>query len=184
MTRDDAVAIWKKYNSSESLFHHALSVEAVMRRAAKNYNEDAEYWGIVGLLHDVDWERYPELHCKKAVEILKDEGLGDDMIHAIVSHGYGICSDVKPELFMEKMLFTIDELTGLVNATALMRPEKLVGISVKSVKKKWNTKAFAQGVNRDIIQQGLDMLSISREEIIQLVIDGMTDIKDVLFPVA
>ncbi|NLZ68925.1 MAG: HD domain-containing protein [Spirochaetales bacterium] len=176
MTRDEAVSLWKKYNDSESLYIHALSVEAVMRKAAVKYGEDPEYWGIVGFLHDLDWGHFPEEHCKKAPELLKEAGATDEMIHAIVSHGYGLCCDVKPELFMEKMLYTIDELSGLVNATALMRPEKLKGISVKSVKKKWKDKGFAAGVNREVITQGCQMLELSQEEIIQLVIDGMTDV--------
>lgn len=176
MTRDEAVSLWKKYNDSESLYIHALSVEAVMRKAAEKYGEDPEYWGIVGFLHDLDWGRFPEEHCKKAPELLREAGATKEMIHAIVSHGYGLCCDVKPELFMEKMLYTIDELSGLVNATALMRPEKLKGISVKSVKKKWKDKGFAAGVNREVITQGCQMLELSQEEIIQLVIDGMTDV--------
>jgi uncharacterized domain HDIG len=176
MTRDDALALWRKYNDSESLYHHALSVEAVMKRAAAKYGEDAEYWGLVGLLHDIDWGRFPEEHCKKAPELLKEIGADDAFIHAVVSHGYGLCVDVKPELQMEKVLFTIDELSGLVTATALMRPEKMKGISVKSVKKKWKTNGFAAGVNRDVILEGCEMAGLSQEDAIQLVIDGLTDI--------
>lgn len=176
ITRDEAVALWKKYNKSESLYHHALSVEAVMREAAKKLGEDEEYWGIVGFLHDIDWEMFPSEHCKKAPELLAEIGTPDDMVHAICSHGWGLCSDVRPEREMEKMLYTIDELTGLVTATALMRPEKMKGISVKSIKKKWKDKGFAAGVNREVITSGAAMLGMELSDIIQLAIDGMTTI--------
>ena len=136
ITRDQAEELFKKYNKSESLYHHALSVEAVMREFAKKKGEDEDYWGIVGFLHDIDWEMFPEEHGKKAPELLKEIDTPDDMIHAICSHGYGLVTDVKPEREMEKILFAVDELTGLVNATALMRPTKIEGMEVKSVKKK------------------------------------------------
>ena len=176
ITREQAVGLWHRYNTSESLWHHALAVEAVMRRFAQSKGEDPEYWGIVGLLHDIDWQMYPEEHCKKAPELLREIGADDSIIHAICSHGYGICVDIKPEREMEKVLFTIDELTGLITATALMRPEKLKGISVKSVKKKWKNKEFAAGVNREIILKGAEMLGSEIEPIIQETIDGMTDV--------
>ncbi len=176
MTREECVALWHKYNKSESLWHHALEVEATMREFAKRENEDQDYWGLVGLLHDIDWEMFPQEHCKKAPELLKEIGADDDFIHAVCSHGYGICIDVKPEKKMEKVLFTIDELSGLVNATALMRPEKMKGISVKSVKKKFSSKGFAAGVNRDIILKGADMLGEDLPSIIQTTIDGMTKV--------
>ena len=175
-TREDAVALWHKYNKSESLWHHALSVEAVMREGAVKYGEDPEYWGLVGLLHDIDWEMYPEMHCRKAPELLKEIGADDDFIHAVCSHGWTLCSDTEPVKTIEKFLFAIDELTGLVNATALMRPEKMKGISVKSVKKKWGAKGFAAGVNRDIIEKGAEMLGVTKEDLIQLAIDGMTKV--------
>ena len=148
ITRDEALALFEKYNKSESLKHHALSVEATMRAFAEKEGEDPEYWGIVGLLHDIDWEMFPEEHCRKAPELLKEIGTPDDVIHAVCSHGWGLVSDVKPERQMEKILYTIDELTGLVYATALMRPEKMEGMSVKSVKKKWKDKRFTAGANR------------------------------------
>lgn len=172
-TRDEALSLWHKYNSSESLYHHALSVEAVMREGALKYGEDPEYWGLVGLLHDVDYEKWPDEHCRKAPELLREIGADDDFIHAVCSHGWSICTDVKPEKTMEKFLFAIDELTGLVNATALMRPEKMIGISVKSVKKKWSSKGFAAGVNREIIEKGAEMLGVTKEELIELTIIGM-----------
>lgn len=178
VTREQALELFKKYNKTESLYHHALAVEATMREFARKYGEDEDYWGIVGLLHDIDWEMFPEEHCKKAPELLKEIDMPDDMIHAICSHGYGLVSDVKPERQMEKVLYTIDELTGLVNATALMRPEKINGMSVKSVKKKWGAKSFAAGVNRELIEKGSELSGIEIPELIQTTIDAMTKVKD------
>ena len=173
-TREEALELFRKYNKSESLYHHALEVEAVMREEAERTGEDPEYWGIIGFLHDIDWEMFPGEHCKKAPELLKEINLPDDMIHAICSHGYGLVTDVKPERHMEKFLYTIDELSGLVHATALMRPEKMKGISVKSIKKKWKDKSFAAGVNRDVISNGAEMLGMDISELMQITIDGMT----------
>ncbi len=172
-TREEAIELFRKYNKSESLYHHALEVEAVMREGALKSGEDPEYWGIVGLLHDIDWEMFPEEHCRKAPELLKEINLPDDMIHAICSHGYGLVTDIKPERYMEKFLYTIDELSGLVHATALMRPEKMKGITVKSVKKKFKEKSFAAGVNRDVINNGAEMLGMDISELMQITIDGM-----------
>ncbi len=176
LNRDQALALWKKYNKSESLYHHALEVEATMKEFARKYKEDEEYWGIVGLLHDIDWEMYPEEHCKVAPRLLKEIDAPDDVIHAVCSHGWELCSDVKPERKMEIVLYTIDELTGLVHATALMRPEKMNGITVKSVKKKWNNKGFAAGVNRELIEKGALMLGEDIPVIIQTTIDGMSKV--------
>ena len=176
MDRNECVGLWHKYNKSESLWHHALEVEAIMREFAIKYGEDPEYWGLVGLLHDIDWEMFPDQHCKKAPEILSQIGLDDAFIHAVCSHGYGLCVDVKPEAKIEKVLYTIDELSGLIHATALMRPEKMTGISVKSVKKKFAAKGFAAGVNRDVIINGANMLGEDLSSIIQTSIDGMTKI--------
>ena len=176
VSRDDALALFRKYNKSESLYHHALEVEAIMREAAVKYGEDPEYWGIVGLLHDIDWEMFPEQHCRKAPDLLAEIGMPEDMVHAICSHGWGLVTDVEPERFMEKMLYTIDELSGLVHATALMRPEKMKGISVKSIKKKWKDKSFAAGVNRDVIAKGSEMLGIDVADLMQIAIDGMTEV--------
>ena len=178
LTREQALGLWHKYNESESLYHHALEVEAVMRHFAQLEGEDPEYWGIVGLLHDIDWEKFPEEHCRKAPELLKEIDAPDDVIHAVCSHGYGICTDVEPERKMEKILFTIDELSGLVHATALMRPEKMNGMTVKSVKKKWKTPSFAAGVNRDIITKGAEMLSMDLSAIIEETIKGMQQVAD------
>ena len=176
VTREEAEKLFRKYNESESLYHHALSVEAVMREAAERYGEDPDFWGIVGFLHDIDWEKFPEEHCRKAPELLAEINAPDELVHAVCSHGYGMVTDVKPEKMMEKMLFTVDELTGLITATALMRPEKMKGISVKSIKKKWKDKSFAAGVNREVITKGTEMLSMETQDVIQLAIDGMTKI--------
>lgn len=176
VTREEAEKLFRKYNESESLYHHALSVEAVMREAAERYGEDPDFWGIVGFLHDIDWEKFPEEHCRKAPELLAEINAPEEIVHAVCSHGYGMVTDVKPEKMMEKMLFTVDELTGLITATALMRPEKMKGISVKSIKKKWKDKSFAAGVNREVITKGTEMLGMETQDVIQLAIDGMTKI--------
>ena len=176
VTREEAWNLLTKYNKTESHLNHALCVEATLKAFAEKRGEDAQYWSIVGLLHDVDWEMYPEQHCKKAPELLKEIGMPDDQIHAICSHGWSICCDVEPEREMEKILFTIDELTGLVYATALMRPEHMNGMSVKSVKKKWKTPSFAAGVNREVIQKGSELCGIELSELIQTTIDAMTAI--------
>ena len=180
-SREEAFAILKKYNSSENLIRHALSVESVMRNFARHLNEDVEYWGIVGLLHDIDYEMYPEQHCKIAPKLLKENGFDDQFIHAVVSHGYQICCDVEPVLPMEKVLYTIDELTGLITATALMRPSRsLDDLKVKSVMKKWKTKGFSQGVDRDLILQGCSMIPMELSEVITLSIEGMRTIQQQL----
>ena len=176
VTREEAEKLFRKYNESESLYHHALSVEAVMREAAERYGEDPDFWGIVGFLHDIDWEKFPEEHCRKAPELLAEINAPEELVHAVCSHVYGMVTDVKPEKMMEKMLFTVDELTGLITATALMRPEKMKGISVKSIKKKWKDKSFAAGVNREVITKGTEMLGMETQDVIQLAIDGMTKI--------
>lgn len=173
-TREEAFELLKKYNKSESLIHHALAVEAVMRHFAGLFNEDVEKWRIIGLAHDLDYEMYPEEHCKKTAEILQEENWPEDYIHAIVSHGWKLCCDVEPIEKMEKVLYTIDELTGLINATALMRPSKsILDMEVKSVKKKWKQKGFAAGVNRDVIEEGIAMLGMDQDEVIAETIKGM-----------
>lgn len=172
--REIACKLLTRYNSNDSLIKHALSVEAVMRHFAESLNEDVEMWGIVGLIHDVDYERYPDEHCTKARVIMEEENWPDEYIHAVQSHGYNICSNVMPEHIMEKVLYTIDELTGLITATVLMRPDKSIeGLEVRSVKKKWKQKSFAAGVNRQIIEEGAAMLGMELEEIIAGTIKGM-----------
>lgn len=174
-TREEAFELLMEFNKSESLIKHALSVEAVMRHFAELFKEpDVEKWGIVGLLHDVDYERYPEEHCVKAGEILKERNYREDYIHAIQSHGYGICIDVEPVERMEKVLYTIDELTGLITAAAYMRPSKsILDMEVKSVKKKWKQKSFAAGVNREIIEEGCKKLDMELDKVIEETIKGM-----------
>jgi predicted hydrolase (HD superfamily) len=179
-TRAEAFELLKKYNSNESLIRHALAVEAVMRHFAELFGEpDVEKWAIIGLVHDLDYEMYPDQHCQKVREILMDEGWPEDYIRAIQSHGWGICSDVEPVEKMEKVLYTIDELTGLIAATALLRPSKsILDLKAKSVKKKWNQKSFAAGVNREIIEKGLELLGIERDFIIEETIKGMQKVAE------
>jgi len=176
-TRAEALQLLKEYNHDDSLIKHALAVEGVMRYIARKMGEDEEMWGIIGLVHDLDYERYPQEHCQKSREILQEKGWPEDYIRAVVSHGWGICSEVKPETNLEKTLFAIDELTGLVVTTALVRPSKSVmDVEVKSVKKKWKDKRFAAGVNRDIILQGAEMLGVELSELIADTIRGMQEV--------
>ena len=161
ITREEAYDLLKKYNKDPFHIQHALTVEAVMKWYAEElgFGADAEYWGIVGLLHDIDFELYPEEHCIKAPELLREGGVGEDIIHGVVSHGYGITVDVAPEHEMEKVLYATDELTGLIGAAALMRPSKSVmDMEVKSLKKKYKDKKFAAGCSRDVIEKGAEML--------------------------
>lgn len=172
--REKALDVLKKYNKNEALVRHGMCVESVMRFYAAQAGEDVEYWGAVGLLHDVDYEMYPEEHCQKAPELLKAEGYDDEFIRAVVSHGFGIVSDVEPEKYMEKVLFTIDELTGLIHATAIMRPSKSVmDLEPKSVKKKFKDSRFAAGVDREIIKKGCETLGVELDEVIGNCIQGM-----------
>ena len=176
LTRTQALELLCKYN--KELFHrlHGLTVEGTMRWYAKElgYGEDEEFWGQVGLLHDIDFELYPEQHCVKAPELLREAGVGEDMIHAIVSHGYGICVDVVPEHEMEKVLFAADELTGLIGAAVKMRPSKSVmDMEVSSLKKKFKDKKFAAGCSRDVIRQGAEQLGWTLEELMEKTILAM-----------
>lgn len=157
ITRETALAALRKYNQEPFHLQHALTVEGVMRWYAQElgYGQEADFWATVGLLHDIDFEQWPEQHCQKAPELLREAGCGDDLIHAVCSHGYGICCDVEPTHLMEKVLFAADELTGLIGATALMRPSRSCqDMEVKSLKKKYKDKKFAAGCSRDVIQQG------------------------------
>ncbi len=173
--REQALALLKEYNKSESLIKHALTVEAVMNHFSEIFNEDdKEKWANIGLIHDLDYEMFPEEHCKKAREILEKEGWPEDYIRAVECHGWKICTDVEPVEKMEKVLFTIDELTGLIAATALMRPSKsILDLGVKSVKKKWKQRSFAAGVDRDVIEDGAKMLGMEMEEVIDETIKAM-----------
>lgn len=179
-TREDTLKLFKQYNQSDSLLNHALSVEAVMRHFAHKFNEDTEKWGIIGLIHDLDYEQFPDEHCSKTKEILEENNWPPAYIQSIISHGWNICSDVEPVALMEKVLYTIDELTGLITATALMRPSKSVmDLPVKSVKKKWKDKRFAAGVNRDVIQTGANMLGMDLNDVIYETIEGMKAVAEV-----
>jgi len=178
-TREEAWKLFKKYNQTESLSKHALAVEGVMRYMARKYGEDEEKWGLIGLVHDLDWEKYPEIHCQKTEEILRSESWPEEYIRAVMSHGWGLVTDVKPESQMEKVLFTIDELTGLVATSALVRPSKSVlDMGTKSVKKKWKDKRFAAGVDRSIIEKGSEMLGVELSEIINDTIMGMREVAE------
>ena len=169
MTREQAFELLKKYNQEEFHIRHALTVEGVMRWYAKElgYGEEEEFWGIVGLLHDIDFEQYPEQHCIKAPELLREGGASEELIHAVCSHGYAITVNVKPEHLMEKVLYAADELTGLIWAAALMRPSKSVqDMEVKSVKKKYKNTKFAAGCSREVIERGADMLGWELSDLI------------------
>jgi putative nucleotidyltransferase with HDIG domain len=173
-TRQMAFDLLNEYNTNPSLIRHALAVEAVMVHFAEKFGEDAEMWGIVGLIHDLDYEKYPDEHCSKSKEILVERGWPEDYIRAVLSHGWGLCTDIKPETKLEQTLYAIDELTGLVASTALVRPSKSVlDMKAKSVKKKWKSKAFAAGVNREVIDKGAAMLGMERGELITETIAGM-----------
>ena len=181
ITRDEAFELLKKYNKDPFHIRHALTVEGVMRWYAKElgYADEEEYWGIVGLLHDIDFELYPEEHCKKAPELLKAGGVGDDMIYSICSHGYGICVDVEPTHEMEKFLFASDELTGLIGAATLLRPSRSCkDMDVKSVKKKFKDKKFAAGCDRDVIKRGADMMGVELNELFEIVLEAMQSMPD------
>lgn len=175
ITRDEAVALLKKYNQEPFHILHALTVEGVMRYfAAELGYGDEEFWGIAGLLHDIDFELYPQQHCQKAPELLLEGGASEELIHAVCSHGYGICSDVEPVHFMEKVMFATDELTGLIGAAARMRPSKSVmDMELSSLKKKFKDKRFAAGCSRDIITNGADMLSWTLDELLEKTILAM-----------
>jgi putative nucleotidyltransferase with HDIG domain len=178
-TYDEALSLLMEFNQSESLLKHAYCVEGVMRYMARKAGEDEEKWGVVGLMHDLDYERFPEQHCIKAQEILEERGWPDEYIRAIVSHGWGICNDVEPQSKMEKTLYAVDELTGLITAVALVRPSKSVSdLEARSVMKKWKDKAFAAGVNRSIIEKGTAMLGVDLTELVTDVIMGMRQVAD------
>ncbi|MEJ2111977.1 MAG: HDIG domain-containing protein [Acidobacteriota bacterium] len=173
-TRQEAFDLLCRYNSSESLIKHALAVEAVMRYMARKSGEDEDKWGVIGLVHDLDYERFPEEHCRKSSEILREAGWPEDYIRAVVSHGWGLCSDVEPQSLLEKTLYAIDELTGLVTTAALVRPSRSVlDMEAKSVKKKWKDKRFAAGVNREVIEKGAALLDMDLAELISDTIMGM-----------
>ncbi len=189
IAREDALALLKKYNKDPFHMQHALTVEAVMRWYAKElgYGDAEEYWGIVGLLHDIDFELYPEEHCLKAPELLREGGVGENIIHAVVSHGYGItvgCGvtlDVAPEHEMEKVLFAADELTGLIGAAALIRPSKSTkDMELKSLKKKYKSKGFAAGCSREVIERGAGQLGWDLEKLLTMTLQAMAATEDTI----
>ena len=176
ITRDEAYELLKKYNKEDFHLHHGRMVEGTMRYFAKKlgYADEEEFWGIVGLLHDIDFEMWPDEHCKKAPELLREAGVDEDMIHAIVSHGYGLCVDVEPEKEMEKVLFACDELTGLIGACAKMRPSgSIADMDLKSLKKKYKSKGFAAGCSREVIAQGADMLGWELDDLLSRTLEAM-----------
>jgi len=178
-TREEAFNLLTTYNKRESLIKHGLAVEGVMRYMAQKRGGNEDLWGIVGLVHDLDYEKYPDQHCQKTEAILQKADWPQDYIRAVVSHGWGICTDVKPETDLERVLYAVDELTGLITATALMRPSRSVlDLKAESVKKKWKNKRFAAGVNRSIIQNGADMLGMELGELITDTIMGMCAVAD------
>ena len=173
LNREEALALLKAYNGA-ALVTHGLAVEGTMRYFARKAGEDEEKWGIVGLLHDLDYEKYPDQHCVKTAEIMHEKGYSEEIIRAIVSHGWGICSDVEPLSTMEKTLYAVDELTGLITACALVRPSKSVmDLELSSAKKKFKDARFAAGASREVIQKGADMLGVSLDELIVDVIAAM-----------
>ncbi|MDJ0782562.1 MAG: HDIG domain-containing protein [Desulfosarcinaceae bacterium] len=180
-TREEAYALLTRYNQSESLIKHALAVEGVMRHFARKYGADEEMWGVIGLVHDLDYEQFPEQHCTKTAEILQENDWPATYIRAVVSHGWGICSDVEPQSDLEKVLYAIDELTGLVTTTVLVRPSRSVmDLKVKSVKKKWKDKRFAAKVDRGIIEKGAERLGVPIADLIKETIAGMQSVAPAL----
>ncbi|QEY34784.1 HD domain-containing protein [Caproiciproducens galactitolivorans] len=181
ITREQAWNLLTKYNQDSFHLKHALTVEGTMRYFADKlgFQEDRDFWGIVGLLHDLDFERYPEEHCIRGQEIMREKGISEDIIHATASHGYNLTVDIEPEHTMEKVLYAVDELTGLIGAVALMRPSKSVqDLELKSVKKKFKTLSFAAGCSRDVIQNGAEMLGWELDELIEHTILAMRTCED------
>ena len=180
-TRQGAIELLDEYNESDSLRKHAYAVEGVMRYLARKRGEDEEKWGIIGLIHDLDYERFADQHCSKTGEILKEHGWPEEYIRGAAAHGWGRCFDIMPQTDLEKALYAIDELTGLVVTTALIRPSKSVlDVQVKSVKNKWKDKRFAAGVDRSIIEKGAEMLGVGLDELIEDTIKGMQEVADAI----
>jgi len=176
-TYDEALSLFKEFNKSESLLKHAYTVEAVMRYMARKIGEDEEKWGIIGLMHDLDYERFPQQHCEKSREILEERDWPEEYIRAIVSHGWGICSAIEPQSKLEKTLYAVDELAGLITAVTIIRPSKSVAdLETKSVMKKWKDKSFAAGANRSVIEKGAAMLGVELKGLISDVIMGMREV--------
>lgn len=180
-TRDDAWNLLNEYNSNDSLLKHALAVEAAMRYQARKHGEDEDVWGVIGLIHDLDYERYPDRHCEVTREVLEERQWPADYIRAALSHGWGICTDLEPQTLLEKTLYAVDELTGFVTACALVRPSRSVNdLEVKSVRKKWKAKQFAAGVDRELVERGAAMLGVELNDLMQDVILAMREVSDEL----
>lgn len=178
-SREEALVLLTRYNENDALINHARAVEGVMRYLARKHGGDEEKWGIIGLVHDLDYERFPDEHCVKSRELLEENGWPEEYVRAVVSHGWGICSDVEPESLLEKSLYTIDELAGLVTACALVRPSRSVrDMKAKSVMKKWKQPSFAAGVNREVIARGAEMLGVELNDLFTDVIMGMREVAD------
>lgn len=178
-TRDQALVLLQEYNENPGLINHALAVEAAMRHMARKQGADEDKWGIVGLIHDLDYERFPDEHCHKTKEILEEQSWPAEYVRAVVSHGWGICTDVEPQSDMEKTLYAVDELTGFIVACALVRPSRSVAdLKVKSVRKKWKQPSFAAGVDREVIERGAAMLGIELDVLIAEVIAAMQEIRE------
>ncbi|HPQ47717.1 MAG TPA: hydrolase [Clostridia bacterium] len=177
--REEALELLKKYNESESLIRHAFAVEGVMKYFAGHYEEDIEKWGVIGLIHDLDYEKYPDEHCKMTESILRENNWPEDYIYSVISHGWGICSEAEPKHIMEKVLFTIDELTGLIAAAALMRPSRsLMDMELKSIKKKWKTRSFAAGVDRELVEKGAAMMGMEMDTVMTMTLEGMKTVAE------
>ncbi|MEW5826037.1 MAG: HDIG domain-containing metalloprotein [Candidatus Bipolaricaulota bacterium] len=180
-TREEALALLREYNANESLIKHALAVEATMRHMARLRGQDEDFWGAVGIVHDLDYERSPSSHPHEGARILRERGWPEEAVHAVLSHAWGMGSDVEPVHVMEKILYAIDELTGLVTAAVLVRPSRdLRDLTVSSLKKKWKDKGFAAGANRDVIARGAEMLGLELDALMSDVLDGMRAAADVL----
>lgn len=177
--REDAYQLLREYVQDDYLINHSLMVESVMRHFANLYGEDPEKWGVIGLIHDLDFEKYPEEHCKMTEKILIENNWPEDYIRGVLSHGWGLATDIEPIHPMEKVIYTIDELTGLIYATAIMRPSNsLYDLKVKSVKKKWKQASFAAGVKREVIAQGAEMMGMDLSKVIEETIEGMKPVSE------
>ncbi|NLE94884.1 MAG: HD domain-containing protein [Dehalococcoidia bacterium] len=178
-TREEALALLKEYNKTDSLLKHAYAVEGVMRYMARKHGEEEQKWAIVGLIHDLDYERFPQQHCKKTREILQEREWPEEYIQAAVSHGWGLCVDEEPITLMAKTLYAMEELTGLITAAALVRPSRSVSdMEAKSVMKKWKDKSFAAGVNRPVIEKGAEMLGVELRDLVEDAIMGMREVRE------
>ena len=178
-TRADALALLLEYNETASLINHGKAVEAVMRHMARKHNADEEQWGVIGLVHDLDYERFPQTHCQQTKAILEENSWPAEYVRAVLSHGWGICTDIEPLNLLEKTLYTIDELSGFVTACALVRPSKSVlDLEVKSVRKKWKQKSFAAGVDRQVVERGIEMLGTDFDTVTGDIIEALRQVAD------